>query len=335
MNRIRTAVVGAGQFGRNHLRILSLADQAELVAVVDRDPARAAQAASEYSCQAFEHFSQLDGKVDAAVVAVPTSLHAEVGAGLLERGIHVLVEKPIAGDLAQADRLIAAARAAGRVLQVGHLERFNPAVTALRRVLTLPLFFEIHRLSVFSPRSLDVDVVLDLMIHDIDVVLSLTGRLPDEIRAAGISILSPKVDIANVRLAFGNGCVANLTASRISTERVRKLRLFQPAQYVSLDYSRQDAHVFSVSGARQIGFRALEVEKGEPLRLEVESFLEAVEAGRPPVVSGEEARRALEVAMAILGKIESHAELVARSIGAAMRGDDCPPNQQDPSTNRN
>jgi len=180
--------------------------------------------------------------------------------------------------------------------------------------VTMPLFFEIHRLSLFSPRSLDVDVVLDLMIHDLDIVLDLVGKMPEEIRAAGISILSEKVDIANVRLAFPGGCVANLTASRVSTERVRKLRLFQPHQYVSLDYQKQDAVVFTVSGNQQIGFQPLSVAKDEPLRLEIEAFLDAVgNRGRPPA-SGEEGLRALEIALAILGKIEEHAKVVAQQI---------------------
>jgi predicted dehydrogenase len=205
----------------------------------------------------------------------------------------------------------------GRVLQVGHLERFNPAIQALQPIVTLPLFFEVHRLSLFSPRSLDVDVVLDLMIHDIDIVLSLTRLMPQEIRAAGISILSSKVDIANVRLAFPTGCIANLTASRVSTERVRKLRLFQPAQYVSVDYSRQDALRFSVQEGRQIGFEPLTVEKNEPLNLELQSFFRCVATRQTPVVTGEDATKALEVALDILGKIEEHSRVVAESINQA------------------
>jgi predicted dehydrogenase len=197
---------------------------------------------------------------------------------------------------------------------VGHLERFNPAVTALKHIMSVPLFFEIHRLSLFSPRSLDVDVVLDLMIHDLDIVLDLVGAMPEEIRAAGISILSDKVDIANVRLAFPGGCIANLTASRISTERVRKLRLFQPHQYISLDYQKQDAVAFTVSGNQQIGFQPLPAVKEEPLRLEVESFLEAVANRTRPRVPGEEGLRALEVALSILDKIEEHAELVTQRL---------------------
>ena len=304
------AVIGAGSFGRHHLRILSKSEHAQLAGVVDNNAERAAAAGAEYGCPVYTTPAELAGKIDAAVVAVPTSAHAEVGCTLLESGIDVLVEKPIAHDLASAQRLVETAARHGRILQVGHLERFNPAVAALKTRVTMPLFFEIHRLSLFSPRSLDVDVVLDLMIHDLDLV----GKMPEEIRAAGISILSEKVDIANVRLAFPGGCVANLTASRVSTERVRKLRLFQPHQYVSLDYQKQDAVVFTVSGNQQIGFQPLSVAKDEPLRLEIEAFLDAVgNRGRPPA-SGEEGLRALEIALAILGKIEEHAKVVAQQI---------------------
>jgi predicted dehydrogenase len=310
-------VVGAGVFGRHHLRLLKQSGCAELVGVVDSDAGRARAAAAEYGCQALERHEDLAGRVDAAVVATPTSAHVQIGTALLEAGIHLLVEKPIAPDVASARRLVDAARRADRVLQVGHLERFNPAVTALAKVVRVPLFFEIHRLSVFTARSLDVDVVLDLMIHDIDIVLSLAGAIPEEIRAAGISILSPKVDIANVRLAFPSGCVANLTASRVSTERVRKLRLFQPSEYISLDYSRQEAVRFAVSGNRQIGFAPLEVVKEEPLKLEIDAFLDSVATGAPVRVTGEDATRALEVATAILGKIEEHSRVVARTLEGA------------------
>jgi len=310
LNRIRVAVIGAGAFGRHHLRVLSQSLNATLVGVVDSNPERAAQAAAEHNCLTFATLSELKGNVDAAVVAVPTSLHADVGCELLESGIDVLVEKPIAADLASARRLVDTAAEHERILQIGHLERFNPAVAALKKITTIPLFFEIHRLSLFSPRSLDVDVVLDLMIHDLDIVLDLAGALPEEIRAAGISILSEKVDIANVRLAFPGGCVANLTASRVSTERVRKLRLFQPHQYISLDYQRQEAVAFTVSGNQQIGFQPLQAVKEEPLRLEVEAFLEAVANRTRPLASGEDGLRALEVALAIVDKIEEHAKLV-------------------------
>jgi predicted dehydrogenase len=310
LNKIRVAVIGAGVFGRHHLRVLSQSLHATLVGVVDADPERAAEAAAEHNCLTFATLGELKGNVDAAVVAVPTSLHAEVGCELLKSGIDVLVEKPIAGDLASARRLVDTAAEHERILQIGHLERFNPAVAALKKIKTIPLFFEVHRLSLFSPRSLDVDVVLDLMIHDLDIVLDLAGALPEEIRAAGISILSEKVDIANVRLAFPGGCIANLTASRVSTERVRKLRLFQPHQYISLDYQKQEAVAFTVSGNQQIGFQPLPAVKEEPLRLEVEAFLEAVASRTRPMASGEEGLRALEVALAILDKIEEHAKLV-------------------------
>jgi len=314
LDKIRVAVVGAGVFGRHHLRVLSQSLNATLVGVVDADPERAAMAAAEHNCLTFATLGELKGNIDAAVVAVPTSQHAEVGCELLESGIDVLVEKPIAPNLASARRLVDTAAKHQRILQVGHLERFNPALAALKKITSVPLFFEIHRLSLFSPRSLDVDVVLDLMIHDLDIVLDLAGAMPEEIRAAGITILSDKVDIANVRLAFPGGCIANLTASRVSTERVRKLRLFQPHQYISLDYQKQDAVAFTVSGSQQIGFQPLPVTKEEPLRLEVEAFLEAVASRSRPLVSGEEGLRALEIALAILDKIEEHAKLVTQRL---------------------
>ncbi len=314
MKKIRVAVIGAGVFGRHHLRILSQSLNATLVGVVDADRERAAQAAAEHNCLTFATLGELQGEIDAAVVAVPTSLHAEVGCELLRAGIDVLVEKPIAADLASARRLVDTAAEHQRILQIGHLERFNPAVAALKKIASIPLFFEIHRLSLFSPRSLDVDVVLDLMIHDLDIVLDLAGAMPEEIRAAGISILSDKVDIANVRLAFPGGCIANLTASRVSTERVRKLRLFQPHQYISLDYQKQEAVAYTVSGNQQIGFQPLPAVKEEPLRLEVEAFLACVADRTSPTVPGKEGLRALEVALAILDKIEEHAKLVTQRL---------------------
>ncbi len=308
------AVVGAGEFGRRHMRAVRECGRAELVAAVDQNGERAAQAAAEFGCPAFTSAGELAGQVDAAIVAEPTVAHADTGCGLMEVGIDVLVEKPIAHDVVSARRLIDTAAGRGRILQVGHLERFNPAIAALAGIVTLPLFFEVHRLSVFTPRSLDVDVVLDLMIHDLDIVLSLVGQAPTEIHAAGISILSRKVDIANVRLAFSTGCIANLTASRVSTERVRKLRLFQPREYISVDYTRQETSVLKVGEDRQIHFQSLAIEKQEPLRLELESFLDAVESRARPRVAGEDALRALEVAHGILGKIEEHTRVVAQTL---------------------
>lgn len=316
MNKIRIAVIGAGVFGRHHLRILRQSEQAKIVAVIDANPERAETAAKESGCEVASSVHDLPGRIDAAIIAAPTSHHAALGVPLLEAGIDVLVEKPIAVTHQDGAALVEAARKHNRILQVGHLERFNPAVAALQNRLTLPLFFEIHRMSLFSPRSLDVDVVLDLMIHDIDIVLSMVGMEPSEIRAAGIKILSEKVDIANVRLAFPTGCIANLTASRVSTERIRKLRLFQPNQYVSLDYEKQSAAAFTVSEGQQIGFETLPIEKSEPLKGEVEDFLHCAATRRAPRVSGEDGLRALDTALDILAKIEEHANLVARQLQA-------------------
>ena len=310
----RIAVIGAGAFGQNHCRVVHESERAELVAVVDNDAARAGEAGSKYNTTALTDARELAGRADAAIVAVPTTLHAGVGCGLLDAGLDVLVEKPIATDLVETDRLIAAAERRGRILQVGHVERFNPAVLELERRLTMPLFFEIHRLNQFSARSLDVDVVLDLMIHDVDLVLGLTGHEPEEIRAAGIRILSSKVDIANVRLSFANGCIANLTASRISTESVRKLRLFQPHQYLSLDYARRDLAIFSVGADQRIGFEQAQVTKSEPLKLQFEAFLESMATRNPAKSSGPSARRTLAAALAILDKIKEHSQVVAQTL---------------------
>jgi len=313
----RIAVVGAGAFGRNHLRVIHQSERVELAGVFDLDPQRAAQAAEPYGCAVFGSLEELGRSASAAVVATPTVTHSEVGSALIEMGLDLMVEKPIAHMPAAARDLVAAAARRGRILQVGHLERFNPAVIALEAAIGKPLFFEVHRLSEFSPRSLDVDVVLDLMIHDIDIVLSLTRETPEEIRAAGIRILSEKVDIANVRIQFPSGCIANLTASRVSTERVRKLRLFQPHEYISLDYSRQDAVRFRVKPPMAIDFSPLPVVKDEPLRLELGGFFESIATRRAPKVTGEQGQAALEVACSILDKIEEHAQLVSKTLGSA------------------
>ncbi len=253
-------MIGVGAFGRNHARIYhQLAQQGEpvrLVGIVDADPARADAVAREFGCRAFGSIEQLvttHSEVQAASVAVPTLHHVETARALMEAGVDVLVEKPLATSLPEADELVQLANRLGRIGQVGHLERFNPAVRATASLITQPMFFEVHRLSIFTPRSLDVDVVLDLMIHDLDVVLSFVKSPVKEIRAVGLPILSGKADIANVRLEFESGCVANFTASRVSTERVRKIRFFQPRQYISLDYSRQDVLVFSVDEGKDAG----------------------------------------------------------------------------------
>jgi len=312
-----------GSFGRNHARVYhELAQQdgnVELVGIVDADPARAAAVAGEFGAQAFSSIDDLKGKVDAASVAVPTVQHLAVARALMHADIDVLIEKPLAANLDDADELIRLARQTARVGQVGHLERFNPAVRATAGIVTRPMFFEVHRLSVFGPRALDVDVVLDLMIHDLDIVLSFVKSPVKEVRAVGLPILSGKVDIANVRMEFDSGCVANFTASRVSTERVRKLRFFQPQQYISVDYTRQDVVVFSVgaeAAARPgavglhpsagISVTKPEVVHEEPLHAELRAFLKAVRERSTPVVSLDDGRRALAVALDILAAIREH-----------------------------
>jgi predicted dehydrogenase len=291
------------------------------VGVVDPDTARADSVAREFGCRAFGSVEQMLGtysEVQAASVAVPTVLHLEVARSLMEAGIDVLIEKPLAATLGEADELIRFASEHKRVAQVGHLERFNPAVRATLPLISRPMFFEVHRLSVFSPRALDVDVVLDLMIHDLDVVLTFVKSDVKEIRAVGLPILSSKVDIANVRIEFASGCVANFTASRVSTERVRKLRFFQPGQYISLDYGRQDVLVFSVGDSvggfdsqpsvnPQIQMSKPAITAEEPLLAEITAFLQAVRERSRPVVSLEDGRKALELGLAILAEIGLHA----------------------------
>lgn len=315
--RVRLGVAGAGAFGRNHLRVIAACERAELAAVYDPDLERARAGAAEFGGAVCGSLDELAARCDAAVVAAPTTVHAETACRLLEAGLDVLVEKPMAAAAEEAQRMIDTAARCGRLLQVGHLERFNPAVEAARRILRLPLFFEVHRLSVFSPRSLDVDVVADLMIHDLDLVLSMTGEEPSEVRAAGIAVLSPKPDIANVRLEFPGGCIANLTASRVSTERVRKLRFFQPRQYVSVDYSKQECLAITVDDNRQVRFEPQPVSKGEPLRRQLESFLDCIATRSRPVVDGEAGAAALRLALRIAERIAAHGEVVAARLRAA------------------
>jgi predicted dehydrogenase len=408
---LRVAVAGAGAFGRNHLRVLreleTAGEGAALVAAVEPDAARAEEAKKQYGIPVFATIDELlrtDLKLDAACVAVPTVKHHEAAAALLDAGLDLLVEKPLAANLNEADDLIARAERAGRIAQPGHLERFNPAVLAVEPKLKRPMFFEAHRLSVFTPRSLDVDVVLDLMIHDLDIVLTFTKSPVREVRAVGLPILSPKVDIANVRVEFESGCVANFTASRVSTERVRKLRFFEPRQYVSIDYARRDVLVIQVDGgasgvrgasdqapslpqeqkrgtggatdsstqlaqaaqeflatgkldaavmqklvtsgqvpatlmmkvlaakndpaklkeiakslagtrdeshdgpAPGLSFVKPEVTPGEPLKLEIQSFLDAVRTRREPHVTARQGRAALDLALTIQETMAAHAE---------------------------
>ena len=337
----RIAVVGAGAFGRNHLRVYHELEslypgELQLAALIEPDATRRGELAALYNIPAFASLDEALQKgaapFDAASVCVPTIHHASVAERLLHAGIDVLIEKPFAASLAEADHVLALATRNNRILQIGHLERFNPAVTAAAQRVTRPMFFEAHRLSVFTPRSLDVDVVLDLMIHDLDVVLSLTQSAVKEVRAVGLPVLSPKVDIANVRVEFESGCVANFTASRVSTEQVRKLRLFQPHEYLSLDFARQELLTIKVdpsllaqlaSGAhgataalsaaegshpsRGLSLEKLDAPRAEPLRLELEDFLSSVRNRTQPRVTGSAGRAALALALEINQQIASHA----------------------------
>jgi predicted dehydrogenase len=313
---IRVAVIGVGDFGRNHVRVWRELDGVELVGVVDLDAERAGRVAGEFGVQVLRDVAAVAGRADAVSVAVPTSEHARIGCELLERGLDVLVEKPMAASLEQADELIATARRGGRVLQVGHLERFNPAVVAAEKILTRPLFFEVHRLGVFSPRSLDIDVVYDVMIHDLDILLAFLQGPVVDLKAVGIPVLTDKVDIAHARIEFASGAVANVTASRVSTERVRKMRFFQEREYISLDFTRQDALRVRVEPAEpqpKINFEKLPTQPEEPLRTELRAFAEAVRTRQTPRVDGAAGRRALELADQVMGSILEHARRVQLS----------------------
>jgi predicted dehydrogenase len=293
-----------------------------LLGVVDPDVNRADAVAREFDCKAFGSVQQMlttHSELLAASVAAPTMQHLSVARDLMSAGVDVLIEKPMTATLPEAEELVALAAKHKRIAQAGHLERFNPAVRATLPLLTQPMFFEVHRLSVFTPRSLDVDVVLDLMIHDLDIVLAFSKSAVKEVRAVGLPILSGKVDIANVRLEFESGCIANFTASRVSTERVRKLRFFQPRQYVSLDYGRQEVLVFTVGGGKvsgapspnpQIGVTKPPVASEEPLYAELKSFLSAVRERSTPVVPLEDGRRALALALDIVSAIRDHGKRI-------------------------
>ena len=293
--------------GKNHARILASLPGAELVGVYDARPEIAEALAREHGTRAFARLDDLAGEVEAAVVAAPTIAHADIGCDLLRRGLHLLVEKPIAASLDEAGRLIEAAKSANdRVLAVGHVEFFNPAVQALVGLGVPPRFVEVQRLAVFTPRSLDVDVVLDLMIHDLQILHALDPSPVAEVRATGIAVLSPRIDIANARVELASGCVANVTASRISSERVRKLRAFLPSRYYSLDYHAQEIHGYRLEegdGGRRILPDNLAVDKAEPLRRELEAFVAACRGETVRLVDGRAGRQALETALAVVKAI--------------------------------
>ncbi len=298
--KARTAVVGVGHLGRHHARLYAALPEVELVAVVDRDADRARAIAAEYGCVALERVQDLVGRVDAASVAVPTAFHRAVAVELLEAGIDVLIEKPLAREIGEADAILDAAAKTSRLVMVGHTERYNPAVRALFRAVDAPRFFEIHRLAAFSARSTDIDVVLDLMIHDLDLLLELDGTEVASMDAVGVAALTDKVDIANARIRFESGCVANLTASRISAEPLRRIRLFQSRTYLSCDTNARRVEryrlVMTPGGAPSIEHDELPVEPGEPLALELAAFVGAVRTRERPWIDGLKARRALVLA---------------------------------------
>jgi predicted dehydrogenase len=306
---LRLAVVGVGHLGKHHARILSALPEVTLVAVVDTNEARANEIAAANGTRALYAAEHLYGLVDAVSIAVPTELHRDVAMPFLTAGVSVLVEKPMARSVAEADELIAAAAASRARLAVGHTERFNPAVNTATSLLTDPRFIEVHRLGAFPERSLDIDVVLDLMIHDLDVVLSIVRAEVESIEAVGVPVLTPRIDIANVRLRFANGCIANLTASRISRDRVRKIRFFQPAGYLSIDYAAQKIEAWRLvkdaGPMPSIEGGEVPVPHEEPLKRELEDFVAAVRTNRPPLVDGVQGRRALELATRIVARIAS------------------------------
>jgi predicted dehydrogenase len=311
--------VGVGEFGRNHVRLWRQIDGAELAGVVDTDAERARQIAAEFRTRVIPGVAGLAAeRVDAVSLAAPTKEHGRVGCMLLDAGFDVLVEKPMAASLKEADALIASAKRAGRILQIGHVERFNAAVTAAQTILARPLFFEVHRLGVFTPRSLDIDVIYDLMIHDLDILLSFVNAPVTDLKSVGIPVITNKVDIAHARLEFSTGAVANLTASRVSTERVRKMRFFQEHEYISLDFTRQDVlrirvqpgEPVSKNGQPQIQFEKLPGTPGEPLEAELRAFLQSVRTRKAPVVDGAAGRWALELADQVMAGILEHAHRV-------------------------
>ena len=301
---MRAVVIGVGHLGKHHARILASLPGVTLAGVVDTDAERASQVAAERGTTAYADVREVPGKIDLAVVSVPTESHASIAMGLIESGIHTLVEKPVTQTLTEADALIAAAKARGVVLAVGHSERFNPAVAAARPHLKDPRFIEVHRLGQLPGRSLDIDVVLDLMIHDIDLILSLVPSEVAGVEAVGVPVLTPRIDIANARVRFANGCIANLTASRISREPVRKIRFFQQDAYISIDTAAREVVMWRLmpqpTGPPKIGGGKLEVAGDEALKGELEDFLSAVRDGRPPTVTGEQGRAALALATRIV-----------------------------------
>ena len=305
---VAVGVVGVGALGRHHARVWSALEGARLVGVHDIDRVRAEAVAAEFDCPVCPDLASLLAEAQAVSVAVPTVDHHAVARHALEKGRDVLLEKPMTATLAEADDLVDLAERAGAQLQVGHIERFNPATEELLGAVKAPRFVEVHRLGSFSPRSLDVDVVLDLMVHDLDIVLALDGSAPTQIEAVGVPVLTPKVDIANARLKFASGLIANVTASRVSLEKVRKFRVFAPRTYVSADFTAREAQIFRLeapdgSGRPRISSEKRGAPEEEPLKRQIQAFLRSVTSRSPPVVPGADGRRALALALAILARM--------------------------------
>ena len=305
MNKLKVGVVGVGRLGSIHARIFARLPQAELVGVVDTDLKKAKKIARACRCPYFSDHQQLFGLAEAASIVVPTRLHYQISRDFLQQNIHLLVEKPFTSTVRQADGLLALAKKKGLVLQVGHVERFNAAVQAIQKLPGKPKFIECHRLGPFAARVKDVGVVLDLMIHDIDIILALVNSPVQSIQAVGVNVLTGHEDIANARLNFKNGAVANITASRISPKSMRKIRLFQENTYISLDYEAQKALIYKKQGSK-ITRKKFNIKKEKPLQKELQSFIQCVKEKRPPLVSGLEGRNALACACEILEKIKSH-----------------------------
>jgi predicted dehydrogenase len=308
MQTLRVAVIGVGHLGQHHARLWSAMDGVDLVGVVDTKPGRAQEIAAKYGTTGFTHAAEVEGRVDAVSIASPTETHLAIALPFVEAGVPVLVEKPIASSLADADRLLAAAERRATLVAAGHTERFNPAVAAVLPLIADPRFIEIHRLGTFPERSLDIDVIFDLMIHDLDLLLAVVGSEVVSIEAVGVNVLTPRVDIANARLRFGSGCIANVTASRISRDRVRKARFFQKSSYISIDYSAQEVDVYRLvasNGRPMIQGGRLDLTSEEPLKRELEDFRDAVRSKRRPGVTGREGRAALALATRVADSIEA------------------------------
>ena len=297
---LRIGVIGVGHLGQHHARLLATLDNVRLAGIVDINGARAQEIAGKYGARSFPNAGDLVGQVDAVTIATPTVTHIDIAMPFIEAGVAVLIEKPLAAGLEEADRLLEAAARRGTIVATGHTERFNPAVAAALPLVKSPRFVEIHRLGTFPERSLDIDVIFDLMIHDLDLLLTVAGSDVVAIDAVGVNVLTPRVDIANARIRFASGCIANVTASRISRDRVRKARFFSHDAYVSIDYAAQEVEVYRLipqdAGRPAIQGGRLEVTNDEPLRLELADFADAVRSGRPAGVTGHDGRAALALA---------------------------------------